>query len=73
MRIYRLDPASYAPDNKLKALEKAMEWGDKIPVGVFYKEERPTSEDHEPALSGDPLINVPVASECLDDVLSEFI
>ncbi|OGG29450.1 2-oxoacid ferredoxin oxidoreductase [Candidatus Gottesmanbacteria bacterium RIFCSPLOWO2_01_FULL_46_9] len=72
-RIYRLDPASYAPDNKLKALEKAMEWGDKIPVGVFYKEERPTSEDHEPALSGDPLINVPVASECLDDVLSEFI
>jgi 2-oxoglutarate ferredoxin oxidoreductase subunit beta len=72
-RVYRLQEAGYVPDNKLKAIEKAMEWGDKIPVGVFYKEDRPTSEDHEPALTGDALINVPVASEHLDAVLAEFI
>ncbi len=72
-RIYGLDKEGYIPDNKLKAMEKAMEWGDKIPVGLFYKEMRLTSEDHEPALSGDPLIHVPVASECLDSVLNEFV
>lgn len=72
-RLYRLDKEGYTPDNKLKAMEKAFEWGDKIPYGLFYKEEKPTSEDHEPALQGDPLIHVPVASECLDDILNEFV
>lgn len=72
-RIYRLADEKYVPDNKLKAIEKAMEWGDKIPLGIFYKEDKPTSEDHEPALSGDPLIKTPVDTVHLDDVLQEFI
>ena len=72
-RIYRLADEKYTADNKLKAIEKAMEWGDKIPVGLFYKEDKPTSEDHEPALSKDPLISTPVDTTHLDDVLNEFI
>lgn len=72
-RLYSLESQGYTPTDKLKAIEKSLEWGDKIPYGLFYKEERPTSEDHEPAITGDPLIRVPVASECLDDVLNEFV
>ncbi len=72
-RIYHLESQGYKPDDKLKAIEKAMEWGDKIPIGLFYKEIRPTSEDQEPALTDEPLIRVPVASECLDEVLQEFV
>jgi 2-oxoglutarate ferredoxin oxidoreductase subunit beta len=60
-RIYTIE----TPDNKMKALEMAMEWGDKIPVGIFYKEDRPTSEDHEPVLTNDPFD--------LQVLLSEFI
>ncbi len=44
-RVYDLDKEGYKPDNKLAALEKAMEWpkngeDNKIPLGIFYKEER---------------------------------
>ena len=50
-RLYKLESENYAPDNKLKAMEKATEWGDKIPIGIFYKEDKPTSEDREPVIT----------------------
>lgn len=70
-RIYQLE--GYTPDNKLKAIEKSMEWGDKIPVGLFYKEDKPTSEDREPALAEKVLIEQPSAAFNLDELLNEFI
>jgi len=60
-RLYTIETA----ETKIKALEKAMEWGDKIPMGIFYKEEKPTSEDHEAKIT-----NVPFD---LQELLSEFI
>lgn len=72
-RLYKLESEGYTPDNKLKALEKAMEWGDKIPVGIFYKEEKPTSEDRESALSAGALKDAPVAITNLDELLGEFM
>jgi 2-oxoglutarate ferredoxin oxidoreductase subunit beta len=44
-RIYKLEETGYQPDNKVKAFEKAQEWGEKIPLGIFYREERLTLED----------------------------
>lgn len=35
-RIYRLDDA-YDPADQSRALEKAMEWSEKIPIGVLYQ------------------------------------
>lgn len=72
-RLYQLDQSGYTPDNKLKAFEKALEWGDKIPLGIFYKEERPTSEDREPALADKPLKDLPPADFDLEELLSEFM
>lgn len=72
-RLYKLETTGYVPDNKLKALEKAMEWGDKIPVGIFYREEKPTSEEREPALSQQSLIEQPLEVADLDGLLNEFI
>lgn len=42
-RVYRLGD-EYSPENKASAFEKALEWGDKIPIGVIYREERSTYE-----------------------------
>lgn len=50
-RLYTLNAEGYTPLDKMKAIEKAMEWGDKIPIGVFYKEDKPTSEDYEPVIT----------------------
>jgi 2-oxoglutarate ferredoxin oxidoreductase subunit beta len=36
---YKLDE-SYNPSDKFEAIKKAMEWEDKIPLGVIYKEEK---------------------------------
>ncbi|MBI3385475.1 2-oxoacid ferredoxin oxidoreductase [Candidatus Gottesmanbacteria bacterium] len=72
-RLYKLETQQYVPDNKLKAIEKALEWGDKIPIGILYKEEKPTSEDREPALSGGPLKDAPLGIDKLDELLNEFV
>ena len=72
-RLYRLSDEGYVPDNKLKAIEKAMEWGDKIPLGVFYKQEKPTSEDRESALATNALVDVPLEVSDLEGLINEFI
>ena len=43
-RVYKLDK-DYDYSNKLGAMEKAMEWGDRIPLGIIYKQEMPTYHD----------------------------
>ncbi len=42
-RVYPLE--NHDSKNKILAFEKAQEWGEKIPIGVFYREERPTLEE----------------------------
>ena len=54
-RLYKLDEVGFDPvvkdwnqdwTKKAAALEKAMEWGDRIPIGVFYKNElEPTFQE----------------------------
>jgi 2-oxoglutarate ferredoxin oxidoreductase subunit beta len=54
-RLYKLEETGYDPvvreladesGKKMMAIEKAQEWGDRIPVGVFYKNElQPTFVD----------------------------
>ncbi|MCX7708580.1 MAG: thiamine pyrophosphate-dependent enzyme [Clostridia bacterium] len=52
-RVYKLDE-SYPASNRLAAMEKAMEWGERIPLGILYKEEKPTYHDRIPYLKEGP-------------------
>ena len=55
-------------------MEKAFEWGNRIPIGLFYKVERPTYEDEEPALrSGTPLVKQPLRRNDLASLMEEFL
>lgn len=54
-RVYKLDE-SYDPTNKVAAFEKALEWGDKIPIGVLYKEEKPSFIERIPHLKEGPAL-----------------
>jgi 2-oxoglutarate/2-oxoacid ferredoxin oxidoreductase subunit beta len=59
-RVYKLDDEKdYDPTNKLMAIEKAMEWGDKIPTGVVFKQDRQSYEELLPALAKGPLVKQP--------------
>lgn len=58
--IYYLDD-KYDPTNKLSAIEKAMEFGEKkIPLGIIYKADKPTYESQLPQIKAAPLINAPI-------------
>lgn len=52
-RVYEL-PEEYDTGNLSQALEKAMEWGEKIPVGIFYSVEKPTFNDRLVWLADQP-------------------
>lgn len=72
-RLYQLSGEGYEPTDRLLAIGKALEWGDKIPVGVFFKEDKPTSESREPALIKNTLNSLPLGIDNLTELLEEFI
>jgi 2-oxoglutarate ferredoxin oxidoreductase subunit beta len=54
-RVYKLEESGHDYADKQKALQKSFEWGDRIPIGIFYKEERLTYRDNLEHLKGKPL------------------
>ena len=73
-RVYKLEDERHDPADFRLALEKAFEWGARIPIGLFYKTERPTYEDEEPALkSGTALSKQSVVRNDLAAIMEDFI
>jgi len=75
-RVYKLEEESgYDPANVQAAFGKSFEWGDRIPLGVFFKDEQPIYEDSEPALKQGPLAHQPLEmkQETFDSLLQEFL
>jgi len=71
-RVYKLGD-DYEPENKLKAIEKAMEWGDKIPIGILYREEKPDFHDKIDFLkNGSPLVDKIIDMEKIKDFIKDF-
>lgn len=54
-RVYRIDP-SYDPADRVEAFKLALQWGDRIPTGIIYTNNRATMEEHIPLLSGGALV-----------------
>jgi 2-oxoglutarate ferredoxin oxidoreductase subunit beta len=72
-RVYKLESAGHDPTNLLKAYERAIEWGDRIPIGLFYKVEKPTYEDLEEVLTAGPLNKQPSGLKGRESLLDEFV
>jgi 2-oxoglutarate ferredoxin oxidoreductase subunit beta len=72
-RVYKLESAGHDPTNLVAAWERSLEWGDKIPIGLFYKVEKPTYEDLEEVLSTGPLVHQPAGLKGRESLLDEFI
>lgn len=51
---YKL-PEDYDPSDRAKAFTLALEWEERIPLGLLYRKERPTFEELHPAVAGPPL------------------
>ena len=73
--IYKLEDAQHDSSNIARAYEKALEWGDKIPTGLFYRIEKPTFSDGDAVLkSGGPLAkrSVTLTNDQKEALLAEF-
>lgn len=63
----------YDPTNKKEAFEKAHEFGEKrIPVGIFYKEEKPTLEEGYSQISEMPLVDQNPKFNGLTDLFKKY-
>jgi 2-oxoglutarate ferredoxin oxidoreductase subunit beta len=72
-RIYKIDADSaYDAEDRLNAFQKAQEWGDKIPVGVIYRKQRPTLEKQFPAIADQPLVGQQIDPGTFIELLEIF-
>lgn len=72
-RVYRLDEEGYVPEDRITAFERALEWGDRIPIGVFYKKEKTIMEDGFNVLGGGTLISRPKDNNRIEELIDEFV
>jgi len=72
-RVYKLESAGHDPGDIVAAFARSLEWGDKIPIGLFYRTERPTYEDLEEVLSAGPLALQKSGLKGQDALLDEFV
>jgi 2-oxoglutarate ferredoxin oxidoreductase subunit beta len=72
-RVYELN-SSHDKSNKMSAMQKAMEFSDRIPIGVLFQEEKPTFHQKNSVLkSGVPLLDRGIDSEVTSRLIREFI
>jgi 2-oxoglutarate ferredoxin oxidoreductase subunit beta len=74
-RVYKLEEEGWDPTDRRAAWEKAHEWGDRIPIGIFYHVEgEPTYEEQVLALREGPLTKQPVGldRQAFEALLNEF-
>jgi 2-oxoglutarate ferredoxin oxidoreductase subunit beta len=71
-RVYKVEEEGYDPTDKAAALTKAQEWGDRIPIGVIYRQQRPVYEEQFPALKKKPLVKQTINPARFEALLDEF-
>ncbi|MCW4049629.1 MAG: thiamine pyrophosphate-dependent enzyme [Candidatus Bathyarchaeota archaeon] len=71
-RVYKLEESGHDAESFTDACEKAREWDDKIPIGIFYREDRPTYSDGMPTLKKGALVKQPVGDVDLKKLLGEY-
>jgi len=76
-RVYRLEDKGHDPTNFHAAMDKALEWGEHIPIGLFYHNpnRKPSLDTLDPALQEGPLVHKPpgLTREQRHALVEEFV
>ena len=73
-RVYKLeDEPGYDPTDFMAAIQRSVEFGQRIPIGLLYRTERPIYEDSEPVLHDGPLVEqrLGLDRKTFDELLAE--
>jgi len=76
-KVYKLEDESHDPADFASAWNRALEWGDRIPIGLFYRNPNPSPplDAADPALQKGPLVRQPVvvSAETRRKLIEEFV
>ena len=76
-RTYKLEDEEHDTGSFHAAMDKALEWDPKIPIGLFYRnpDPRPPLDSLDPALGGQPLVqqDYVIDSETRGELIREFM
>ncbi len=70
-RVYHIEP-EYNPENREEAFRRSLEWGERIPLGIIYRNNRPIMEDRVPIIAEEPLVKQVFDRSKLTDTIKEF-
>lgn len=70
-RAYKLGD-DYDPTDYQSALQKAEEWGDEIPIGIIYQDDKPIFRDNFEQLPKEPLVEQELNPKDVKYLLEEF-
>lgn len=70
-RVYHIEPG-HNPGDRIEAFKRSLEWGDRIPLGIIYRNDRPVLEDRIPVIKSEPLVKQSFDMSGIQDTLKEF-
>lgn len=70
-RVYHIEPEHNIEDRG-GAFQRALEWGDRIPIGIVYRNNRPLYEERIPMIKEAPLVRQSFDSSKIEGTLKEF-
>lgn len=71
-RVYRLGP-EHNPEDRASAFARALEWGERIPIGIIYRNNRQTFEERIPVIREKPLVEQVIPFEDLKERMKETL
>lgn len=71
-RVYHIEKTDSSPADMSEAQERVREWGDRIPIGIFYKEDKPAFTDQIAVLKRQTLYKRRYRAERLKKLLESF-
>jgi 2-oxoglutarate/2-oxoacid ferredoxin oxidoreductase subunit beta len=70
-RVYSIE-SEYKPEDRVEAFRRSLEWGERIPTGILYRNDRPALEERMPMLKEEPLVRRSLDLSKLEATLKEF-
>jgi 2-oxoglutarate ferredoxin oxidoreductase subunit beta len=70
-RIYHLEP-DYNPEDRTEAFRRSLEWGDRIPLGIFFRNNRTAYEERISVIEANPLVKQLFDISKIESTLKEF-
>jgi 2-oxoglutarate ferredoxin oxidoreductase subunit beta len=75
--VYKLEDSNHNPGDFHAAMDAALQWGDKIPIGLLYRDASPRPSLHlqDPGLQSGVLVHQPVGvgSDRRRKLIAEFM